>query len=300
MKKTVKKYKDGGKPKEVRTGRTYFKENSKEPLEKKDIKKTYVAKKNGKVVSREVTRYPRKGDMYTNLNTTSMDTTGYAAGDKKTFTVKQTKRSLYGKPSGNSWEIARGRVEGTIKDMKNGTNPTKMKKGGKLHLGFKEAQAKIAKKQGVSMKAAGAILASSARKASPAAVKKNPALLNVKRGKVKKYGDGGKTIKKVPANKYAKEQIFNLKKGSEEAKAAYVATNSGTVYQIKYPKSGNRASILTMDTTGYSKGKPSYKLDFENGSGSVKSKTVKRKDVKPLLKNMKKEVTSMRKGGKKK
>lgn len=118
-------------------------------------------------------------------------------------------------------------------------------------------------------------------------------------GGIKKYGDGGKTIKKVPANKYAKEQIFNLKKGSEEAKAAYVATNSGTVYQIKYPKSGNRASILTMDTTGYSKGKPSYKLDFENGSGSVKSKTVKRKDVKPLLKNMKKEVTSMRKGGKK-
>ena len=61
----------------------------------------------------------------------------------------------------------------------------------KQHLGFKETQAKIAKKQGVSMKAAGAILASSARKASPKAVKKNPALLNVKRG-VKKYGDGGK------------------------------------------------------------------------------------------------------------
>ena len=60
------------------------------------------------------------------------------------------------------------------------------RKGGKkLHLGFKEAQAKIAKKQGVSIKAAGAILASSARKASPAAVKKNPALLNVKRGKKK-------------------------------------------------------------------------------------------------------------------
>lgn len=72
----------------------------------------------------------------------------------------------------------------------------KFKKGGKkLHLGFKETQAKIAKKQGISKKAAGAILASSARKASPKAVKKNPALLNVKRGKVKKYQDGGKTIK---------------------------------------------------------------------------------------------------------
>ena len=59
----------------------------------------------------------------------------------------------------------------------------------KLHLGFKETQAKIAKKQGVSMKAAGAILADSARKASPAAVKKNPALLNVKRGKKKQYAN---------------------------------------------------------------------------------------------------------------
>jgi hypothetical protein len=66
-------------------------------------------------------------------------------------------------------------------------NPNmKFKKGGKkLHLGFKETQAKIAKKQGISMEAAGAILANSARKAGPQAVKKNPALLNVKRGKKK-------------------------------------------------------------------------------------------------------------------
>lgn len=134
----IKKYGDGGKSKEVRTGRTYFKESSNEPLEKKDIKKTYVAKNDGKVVARSVTRYPRKGDMYTNLNTTSMDTTGYAAGDKKTFTVKQTKRSLYGKPSGNSWEIARGRVEGTIKDMKNGTKPSKMKKKAVMRKGGKK------------------------------------------------------------------------------------------------------------------------------------------------------------------
>jgi hypothetical protein len=117
-------------------------------------------------------------------------------------------------------------------------------------------------------------------------------------GKMKTYGDGGKnTVRKVPENKYAKEQIFNLKKGSKVAKAAYVATNNGTVYQIKYPESSNKASVLTMDTTGYSKGKPSYKLDFENGKGSVVSKTVKRKDVKPLLKNMKKEVISMKRGG---
>jgi hypothetical protein len=52
----------------------------------------------------------------------------------------------------------------------------KVKKG----MGFKAAQKNIASKQGVSMKAAGAILASSARKASPAAKRKNPNLKKVK------------------------------------------------------------------------------------------------------------------------
>lgn len=52
----------------------------------------------------------------------------------------------------------------------------KVKKG----MGFKAAQKNIAKKQGVSMEAAGAILASSSRKASPAAKKKNPNLKKVK------------------------------------------------------------------------------------------------------------------------
>lgn len=50
----------------------------------------------------------------------------------------------------------------------------------KKHPGFKAVQKKIASKQGVSMKAAGAILASSSRKASPAAKKKNPMLKKVK------------------------------------------------------------------------------------------------------------------------
>lgn len=47
------------------------------------------------------------------------------------------------------------------------------------HPGFKAVQAKIAKKQGISKDRAGAILAAGARKASPAAVKKNPALKKV-------------------------------------------------------------------------------------------------------------------------
>ena len=48
------------------------------------------------------------------------------------------------------------------------------------HQGFKAVQGKIAKKEGISKKAAGAILASSTRKASPAAKKANPNLKKVK------------------------------------------------------------------------------------------------------------------------
>ena len=54
------------------------------------------------------------------------------------------------------------------------------------HIGFKAAQASIAKKQGVSSERAGAILAAGARKASAKAVKANPNLKKVsgvKKGK---------------------------------------------------------------------------------------------------------------------
>lgn len=47
-------------------------------------------------------------------------------------------------------------------------------------MSFKAVQAKIAKKQGVPMKKAGAMLASSTRKASPMAKKMNPNLKKVK------------------------------------------------------------------------------------------------------------------------
>ena len=50
----------------------------------------------------------------------------------------------------------------------------------KKHPGFKSVQNSIAKKQGISKKAAGAILASATRKASPAAKKANPRLKRVK------------------------------------------------------------------------------------------------------------------------
>ncbi len=47
-------------------------------------------------------------------------------------------------------------------------------------MGFKAAQMKIAKREGVPMANAGAILAAGARKASPAARRKNPNLKKVK------------------------------------------------------------------------------------------------------------------------
>jgi len=48
------------------------------------------------------------------------------------------------------------------------------------HPGFKSVQRRIARKQGVSMKRAGAILASSSRRASPAAKRRNPRLKRVR------------------------------------------------------------------------------------------------------------------------
>jgi acetyl-CoA acetyltransferase len=47
-------------------------------------------------------------------------------------------------------------------------------------MSFKSVQAKIAKKEGVSRKSAGAILAKSTRNASAAAKRKNPKLKRVK------------------------------------------------------------------------------------------------------------------------
>jgi hypothetical protein len=55
----------------------------------------------------------------------------------------------------------------------------------KAHPGFKSVQSKIAKKQGISKQAAGAILANSSRNASASAKKKNPRL---KRVRTKKKG----------------------------------------------------------------------------------------------------------------
>lgn len=50
----------------------------------------------------------------------------------------------------------------------------------KSHPGFKAVEKKIEKKEGVSPKAAGAILASASRNASPATKSKNPNLKKIK------------------------------------------------------------------------------------------------------------------------
>ena len=73
-------------------------------------------------------------------------------------------------------DILKGR--GVIK--KKGGTVKKMAKGGVTHPGFKAVQASIAAKQGVSKEAAGAILASSSRKASAKAKRNNPRLKKVK------------------------------------------------------------------------------------------------------------------------
>lgn len=50
----------------------------------------------------------------------------------------------------------------------------------KKEMGFKNAQHRIAEREGIPMKNAGAILASATRKASPAAKKRNPNLRKVR------------------------------------------------------------------------------------------------------------------------
>jgi hypothetical protein len=56
---------------------------------------------------------------------------------------------------------------------------------GKSHPGFAKVASGIAKRQGISAQAAGAILASSTRNASAAAKRKNPRLKRVMKAKKK-------------------------------------------------------------------------------------------------------------------
>ena len=79
-----------------------------------------------------------------------------------------------------------------------------------------------------------------------------------------------KNIRKKGPNQYAKEQILDT---SGKNKRAYVATNTGTVHRT------SNNNMLTVDTTGYSKGKPTYTVR----SLKDKDKIIKRKEVLPLI-----------------
>ncbi len=72
--------------------------------------------------------------------------------------------------------VSAGKEKAPVAAKKAAAKKTAAKKG----MGFKAAQANIAKKEGVSKDRAGAILASATRKASPAAKKANPNLKKVK------------------------------------------------------------------------------------------------------------------------
>jgi len=86
-------------------------------------------------------------------------------------------------------------------------------------MGFKAAQKSIAKKQGIPMKNAGAILAAGARKASPAAKKANPNLKKVK-GKymadprLKRAGVSGFNKPKRTPSHPKKSHVVVAKEGS--------------------------------------------------------------------------------------
>jgi predicted heme/steroid binding protein len=99
-----------------------------------------------------------------------------------------------------------------------------------------------------------------------------------------KKGTIKKNIVKKGPNQYAKEQVLDT---SGKNKKAYVASNTGMVYKV----SDN--NMLSMDTTGYSKGKPTYTVK----SLKDKDKTIKRKEVLPLTnkwKNIKKKGGTIR------
>ena len=91
-------------------------------------------------------------------------------------------------------------------------------------MSFKSVQNKIAKKSGVSKKAAGAILASASRNASPKAKKKNPKLLKVK---------GKSTVIKKPKKKAIKKPM----------------AKRGVIKPIPKTKPRVRRSVLSQSVT---------------------------------------------------
>jgi len=101
--------------------------------------------------------------------------TGYGTKPKK-YTDAQNKENLGKIFSGTHVQDAQGNIVPKV----NKTGGKKKMGGSVKHPGFKAVKEKIAKKQGISSKAAAAILAAASRNASPSAKKKNPRLKKVK------------------------------------------------------------------------------------------------------------------------
>jgi hypothetical protein len=90
---------------------------------------------------------------------------------------------------------------------------------------------------------------------------------------------------KLKCVKINTETITNKKEGT-----SYFASPQGTVYGT------GKNTQMSIDTTGYSSGKKEFNLTIK-GPANSSTRTIKRKDVLPLLNDMKKEVKPKQKKG---
>ena len=168
--------------------KTVKKVASKKPMMQKggSTKKPLVKAQTGKnVKGAPLTLYSGEGDKY------EVDTNGYARRENNFYPYVKTSPAgavysgvfdnydmgvIMPKPIKSS---SKGSTSAVAKKATS-VAKKKMAKGGAAHPGFKSVQAGIAAKQGVSKQAAGAILASATRKASPKAKAANPRLKRVK------------------------------------------------------------------------------------------------------------------------
>tara|TARA_B100000780_G_C20995439_1_gene398170 strand:+ start:128 stop:505 length:378 start_codon:yes stop_codon:yes gene_type:complete len=118
-------------------------------------------------------------------------------------------------------------------------------------MSFKSVQNKIAKKSGVSKKAAGAILASASRNASPKAKKKNPKLLKVKGKSTVIKKPKKKAIKKPMAKRGVKKPIPKTKPRVKQSVLSQSVTR-------RYPDKAAKANAAAAAGLGKGRrGKPS-------------------------------------------
>lgn len=105
------------------------------------------------------------------------------------------------------------------------------------------------------------------------------------------------TVKKTTVTKNTPTSKENITTKSKNGTVTYNADKKGNVSSISMDKNKNIKFSTSMDTTGYSAGKPYYKHTISTKTGT-KTATVPRKDVQTRIKNMKEEAKGLkRKGG---